>query len=240
MKGSTRGAISFEGGENGCGVDLFGADAAAKRVVVGKQPIDLRRQRRLLGEIDQAEGPPTDLVFVGGADAAAGRAQRLARIRAFAGDIELAMERQDERGVLGDQEVLRRDLDAGGADALHLVDERPWIEDDAVADDRELARTHHARRKQAQLVGDAIDDERMAGVMAALEANDDIRPLRQPVDDLALAFVAPLRSDDDHIRHFVRPPLETRTVRPHPMRPDRILIGPGSIRDNDQFARRPA
>ena len=41
----------------------------------------------------------------------------------------------------------------------------------------------------------------MAGIVAALEAHDDVGPLRQPVDDLALAFVAPLGADDDHIRH---------------------------------------
>ena len=61
-------------------------------------------------------------------------------------------------------------------------------------------------RQQAQLVADAVDDERVAGIVAALEAHDDVGALRQPVDDLALAFVAPLRSDDDHIRHLPRLP----------------------------------
>ena len=221
MKGSTRGAISFSAART-ASASISSAPtprrsalwwASSRSIFAGSEAGSARSTTR--------RALPADLVLVGGTDAAAGGAQRLARIRAFAGDIELAMERQDERGVLGDQEVLRRDLDAGAADALHLVDERPRIEDDAVADDRELARTHHARRQQAQLVGDAVDDERMAGIVAALEADDDIRPLRQPVDDLALAFVAPLRSDDDHIRHFVRPPLESRTVRPHWIRPDR-------------------
>jgi hypothetical protein len=41
--------------------------------------------------------------------------------------------------------------------------------------------------------------------MAALKADDDIGALRQPVDDLALAFVAPLRSDDDYICHSGNP-----------------------------------
>src|SRR4051812_19900877 len=48
----------------------------------------------------------------------------------------------------------------------------------------------------------------MAGVMTALEANHDIGLLRQPVDDLALAFVAPLRANHHHVRHsgpFPRP-----------------------------------
>src|SRR4029078_88376 len=37
--------------------------------------------------------------------------------------------------------------------------------------------------------------------MAALEANDDIGLFREPVDDLAFAFVAPLGSDNHDIRH---------------------------------------
>jgi hypothetical protein len=41
----------------------------------------------------------------------------------------------------------------------------------------------------------------MAGIVTALESNDDIRPFGKPIDDLAFAFVAPLRTDDDYIRH---------------------------------------
>jgi hypothetical protein len=35
------------------------------------------------------------------------------------------------------------------------------------------------------------DDQRVAGIMAALEARNHIGPAGQPVDDLALALVAP-------------------------------------------------
>ena len=45
----------------------------------------------------------------------------------------------------------------------------------------------------------AADDERVAGVVPALEAHDALRALGQPVDDLALAFVAPLGADDDDV-----------------------------------------
>ena len=52
-----------------------------------------------------------------------------------------------------------------------------------------------------QLVGLAVDHQGMAGIVAALEAHHDLGPLGQPVDDLALAFVAPLGADHRHIRH---------------------------------------
>src|SRR5581483_1929802 len=49
----------------------------------------------------------------------------------------------------------------------------------------------------------------MAGIVAALEAHDDVGLLRQPVDDLALPFVAPLGADDDNIGHARTLPFAT-------------------------------
>ena len=76
------------------------------------------------------------------------------------------------------------------------------VEDHTVADDRELAAAHHAGRQQRQLVDLAIDHQRVAGIVAALETHHDIGALGQPVDDLAFALIAPLRADDHHIGHI--------------------------------------
>src|SRR5258708_1904812 len=43
----------------------------------------------------------------------------------------------------------------------------------------------------------------MAGIMPALETHHDVGLLGQPVDDLALALVTPLGSDDDHVGHEI-------------------------------------
>jgi Asp-tRNA(Asn)/Glu-tRNA(Gln) amidotransferase A subunit family amidase len=53
-----------------------------------------------------------------------------------------------------------------------------------------------------QLVDLAVDHQRMAGVVPALKATDHVGPLAEPIDDLALALVAPLRADDHDICHF--------------------------------------
>src|SRR5437762_951334 len=53
----------------------------------------------------------------------------------------------------------------------------------------------------------------MAGIVAALEAHDDVSLFRQPVDDLALPLVAPLGADDDNIGHFLGLPSATLMVR---------------------------
>ena len=119
----------------------------------------------------------------------------------FAMRVEFAMQREDQRDVLGDLEVLRRHLDALAADLLDLLDEMIGIDDDAVADHRELSGPHDARRQQRELEDLAVDDEGMAGVMAALKAHDDVGGDRQPIDDLAFALVAPLGADHHHVRH---------------------------------------
>ena len=43
----------------------------------------------------------------------------------------------------------------------------------------------------------AVDDQRVAGIVAALEARHGSGPLGQQVDNLALAFIAPLGADDN-------------------------------------------
>ena len=77
---------------------------------------------------------------------------------------------------------------------LDLGLERPGIEHHAVADHRQGA-ADDPRGQQRQFVGLVADDQRVAGIVPALEAGDDVGPARQPVDDLALALVAPLGAD---------------------------------------------
>ena len=111
------------------------------------------------------------------------------------------MQRQDQDRVFGDADIFGRHLDSLAADGFHFVEQRPRIDNDAVADDRELLRPDDAGRQQVQLVRGAVDDQGVPGVVAALEANHHIGPFGQPIDDLALSFVAPLRPDDNYVGH---------------------------------------
>ncbi len=113
------------------------------------------------------------------------------------------MRRQDQGGVIGEFQILRRDVEPLPAHRLDFVEERPGVDDDAIADDRQFAGAHDPRGQQAQLVFDIADDQGMPGIGAALKADDDIGPLGQPVDDLALALVAPLGADHRDIAHIV-------------------------------------
>ena len=106
-----------QGGELGqqrVAVDLLDAEAAAQRVVVEQQLVDLGRQRVGVGEVADADGAARRLVLVGRADAAAGGADLAgALVAALAGQlarpVELAVQRQDQGRVLGDAQGLGAD-----------------------------------------------------------------------------------------------------------------------------------
>ena len=132
------------------------------------------------------------------------------------------VERIREQGVAVTPEILmvadncplilpiHRDLDALLADALDLGLQRPRVEHHAVPDHRRRA-AYDPARQERQLIGLVADDERVASVVTALEADDHVGAARQPIDDLALAFVAPLGTDHYHIRH--RDPLRRSMIR---------------------------
>ena len=185
------------------------AEPAPQRIVMGEQAIDLGRQRVEAGEVHHTHGAAANLVFIGRPDAAAGGADLGARIRSgvLAETIQFAVQRQDERGVLGNLQHIRRDFDTLRLELGRFGDEGMRIENHPVADDRQLA-AHDAGRQQRQLVDLAIDHQRMTGVVTALEAYHHVGALRQPVDDLAFSFVAPLRADDHHIGHAKFPSCE--------------------------------
>ena len=93
-------------------VDFLEIEAAAQRVVMRQQPVDLVRQRVEIGEIHQPDRAAADLVLIGRADAAPRGADRGDRIGGFAQRIEFAMQRQDQRDVFGDAQIFRADGDA--------------------------------------------------------------------------------------------------------------------------------
>ena len=47
----------------------------------------------------------------------------------------------------------------------------------------------------------AAMNDGVAGVVAALAADDDVRLRGQDVDDFAFPFIAPLRADQNCVRH---------------------------------------
>ncbi len=196
------GAISSSSARSSSAVDGGGAQALTQRVVMGKQAVKARIQRLLIRQIGDADGAAADLVLVSRADAAPGGADFRGTGRLFAQPVKVLMQRQDQRRIFGDHQVFGGDGDALPAELVDFRKQRPGVQHNAIADDRHLALTHDPRGQQRQLIDLIADDQRVAGVMTALKARDHIGAFRQPVNDLALAFVAPLRADDHHIGHI--------------------------------------
>ena len=154
------------------------------------------------GEVADADRAAANLVLVRRADPAARGADLARARRILAQGVEIAVDGEDQRTGLGDHQHVRGHVHAELAHPLDFGLQRPRIEHHAIADHRRRS-AHDARGKQRELVGLVADDERVAGVMAALEAHDHVGAARQPVDDLALAFVAPLGADDGDVSHGI-------------------------------------
>ena len=142
---------------------------------MGEQAVDLGVERCQFRQIHHADGSAANLVLVGGADAA----HRGADFRSGGGGIlaqsvKLAVDRENQRRVFSHPQIVAIDRHALGAQGCDLFHQMVRIDDDAVADHGQLARPHDARGQQRELVGHAVDDKRMAGVVPALKAHDDV------------------------------------------------------------------
>ena len=142
-------------------------------------------------QVDDAQAAARHLVFVGGADAAAGGADLLAARRALGGQFDHAVIGQDDLGAIGDEE-LAVDIDAEVAQLGDFLEEGDGIEDHAVADDAFASRAEHAAGNELQYEFLPADDDGVSGVVAAGIARHGGEALAEHVDNLALALVAPL------------------------------------------------
>ena len=176
------------------------AEACAQRVVVGAEAVKLGFERVEMRQIANADRAAADLVLVSRADAAPGGADLALACRRLAQAVQIAVERQDQRAVVRNRQILVRDRHALALNLGDLVAQRPGVEHHAVADHRQGAR-HDARRQQAELVGLAVDHQRVAGIVPALKAHHHIGAAGEPVDDLALALIAPLGADHGDVGH---------------------------------------
>ena len=160
---------------------------------------DLLLEDLLVEQVLDADPEPRGLVGVGGADAAPRGADlqlpelRLARV------VEQHVVRHDQVRVGADPQA--GEVDPLRAQVVELVGEHLRVDHDAVADRAVLARVEDPGRDQVELPLDVVADDRVAGVVAALEADHEIRVLGEQIDDLALALVAPLGADDHDAGH---------------------------------------
>src|SRR5882762_8902116 len=155
-------------------------------------------ERAFLEHVAHADPAPRYLVLVAGPDAAAGGADRLLLL---APRVDPLVVRQDHVRVLAHRQLGRVGEQAAAAEQIDLLQQRFRIDHDAVANDALLARVQDAARHQVQHGLHPAHHQRMPGVRAPLEPHHHVGPGGEEVDDLSLAFVAPLRADDHHVGH---------------------------------------
>ena len=162
---------------------------------------DLLLEDLLVEQVLHADAEPRRLVGVAGADAAPRGADlqppelRLARV------VEQHVVGHDQVRVGADPQA--REVDALRAQLVQLAGQHLRVDHDAVADRAQLAGIEDPGRDQVELPVHAVAHDRVAGVVAALEADHHVGLLGQQVDDLALALVAPLGAHDHDSGHVV-------------------------------------
>ena len=104
-------------------------------------------------------------------------------------------------------------MDAAFSQAVDFADEHFEIHDDAGADEVQRGLPQDAAGQQVQGVGLAADLDGMSGIGAAGVADDDVEMLREQIDNLARAFIAPWKTDDGGMSQLRRVHSLFRVVR---------------------------
>jgi hypothetical protein len=137
------------------------------------------------------------------AKAALGRAELVVPEETLRHPVELVVVRHDQVGVARYHEAAG--VDPATREHVALCEEHGRVDDDAVADDRDGVGVEHTARDELEGEGLAVDDDRVAGVVAALVADDESHVLGEEIGELPLAFIAPLGSDHDGGGHVLPP-----------------------------------
>ena len=153
--------------------------------------IELRPENIGIQQIGDADAAAGNLVFVARPDAARSGADGDPARPAFAHPLHHAVRREQHVRPVADGQNAG-DFHSGRFQRFDLGEQRRRIDHQAVADHRLFARAQNAARNQLQYKFLFADKNRVAGVMSALIARDDIEPVREEVDDLPLTLVSPL------------------------------------------------
>jgi len=105
--------------------------------------------------------------------------------------------RHDQRRGRGDLQA-RTHFHAGGFQLSDFLLQRGRRDHHAVADQAQRVIAQDAGRNQVQHGLLTVDDQGMTGIVAALVTHNRSRLIGQQIDDLALAFIAPLGAENDN------------------------------------------
>ena len=174
-------------------------DLGENQVFLSDDVGELLAEDLLVQQVLQTDSDAGGLVGIGRADAPFGRPEFVLAQVPFDQAVELLVVREDDVGIA--RHLQLRAVDPGRGELIHLGEHDDRVDDDTVADHRRDVGIQDPRRNELQGERLAIDDERMSRVVTALVAHHHRHFFGDQVGELALAFVAPLRSDDDRCGH---------------------------------------
>src|SRR3989338_3906474 len=157
-------------------------------------------KKRPVAKIRDTDAGTRGLIGITGADASPGGADFCEAFLGLAQAVACFMIRKDKVGPVADEET-PFDRDPFLIQVVNFLQQRVWVNHHAVSDHAANIFVKNSRRNKMQHKLTAFLDNRMTRIVAALVADDVIRVLGEDVDDFSLAFVAPLRADNDGIGH---------------------------------------
>ena len=174
-----------------------------RQLVMGRgQPLaQLALQPLGLEQIAHPDAPARDLVLVGRSDAPSGGADGRLAQRALPQEIELLVPGEDDVRVQADLEPRAVELEVALLELVDLAHQHRGVDHHPIADHAGLSLVQDPRGDQVQHRLLAAHHEGVTGVVATLEADDDLDMLGEEIHQLALALITPLRTHHDDVRH---------------------------------------
>ncbi|MNV51040.1 hypothetical protein D3C71_1430770 [compost metagenome] len=148
-------------------------------------------------QVGHADTATCHLVFIRRANAATGGADGLAAGSLLTGLIQRDVVRHDQRRCRGDLQA-RTHFNAGRFQLFDFLAQGGRGNHHAIADQAQRVIAQNAGRNQVQDGLLAVDDQRMARIVATLETDHCTDFFGQQIDDLALAFIAPLGAENNN------------------------------------------
>ena len=123
------------------------AKTGAQCVMVGAQTIQLRVKSIQMCQVTHADRAAANLVLISRTNTATGGANLARASGSFAQAIEIAVDRQDQRAIVGEREIFGVDRNALPAQLRHFIAQSPRVKHHAIADNRQCA-SNDARWQQ--------------------------------------------------------------------------------------------
>ena len=166
------------------GFVLTGADLGAEADGLDKYAAFDVALGRLVERIRRANTATPGFIFVGRPYAAQSGADFLVTESFLTGVVQRAMIRKDQVCARADLHTLGRDFDTLLCQTIRFDEKRLWIDDHAIAEHACFTAVHDSRGQQVQDKRLVADLNRVASVVTALVASDDVETLGDLVADL--------------------------------------------------------